>query len=75
MDRMNRTERRKRVDEKTGRGFARGELADYLEDLAGQFRDGRLERDGAHWTIPERIEAKIGFKEKKGRLVTKLTLS
>ena len=57
-----------RIEKKIGRL----ELADYLETLSNQLRSGTLEADGRTWTVPENIEAKIQFKEKKGRIVTKL---
>ena len=60
------------MGDKTEKKFGRLELADYLETLGRQLRNGTLEADGRTWTVPENIETRIQFKEKKGRIVTKL---
>ncbi len=52
--------------------FNRLELADYLEQIAAQLRSGLFETEGRQWTIPEKFNAKIKHKEKKGRIQTKL---
>jgi XXXCH domain-containing protein len=52
--------------------FGRLELADHLEKIAAQLRNGTFEANGRQWTIPETFEAKIKHKEKKGRIETKL---
>ena len=52
--------------------FNRLELADYLEQIAGELRSGTISTEGRQWSIPEIIEAKIKHKEKKGRIETKL---
>ena len=52
--------------------LSRQNLADYLEDWARGLRQGQLEVEGATWSVPEEVEAKLHLKEKKGRLVLKL---
>jgi XXXCH domain-containing protein len=47
-------------------------LADYLENLAQQVRTGTLTIDQRTWRIPQQIDLKAGYKEKKGILTTKL---
>ena len=58
--------------EKSERRFTRLELADYLEQLAAQLRKGVFETAGREWSVPDRLESEIAYKEKKGRLETKL---
>ena len=58
--------------EKMENTMSRQNLADYLEDLARGLRQGQLEVEGASWSVPEDVEAKLSLKEKKGRLVLKL---
>lgn len=52
--------------------FNRLELAEYLEKIAGELRSGAIEAGGRQWSIPEKIQARIKQKEKKGRIETKL---
>jgi XXXCH domain-containing protein len=52
--------------------FNRLELAEYLEEIAGELRSGTIEAEGRQWSIPESIATKIKHKEKKGRIETKL---
>ena len=52
--------------------LSRQNLADHLEDFARGLRQGQLEVEGATWSVPEEVEAKLNLKEKKGRLVLKL---
>lgn len=59
--------------EKKEKTFTRIELAEYLESLSGQLRKGKLDAAGREWTIPEKFPVKTQFKEKKGRIVTKLS--
>ena len=59
-------------EEKDEKELGRAELAEYLESLAGQLKNGALEIDGRTWTVPEKLNVTIGFKEKKGRLTAKL---
>ena len=53
--------------------FNRLELAAYLEALANKLRQGSFKVQGQNWTVPEIIDTKIRFKEKKGTFTTKLT--
>jgi XXXCH domain-containing protein len=54
------------MEDKIERGFLRQELADYLEKLAQQVRDGSFEVEGKLRGVPERLDTKIEIKEKKG---------
>lgn len=56
------------MGEKIAREFRRIELAEYLEDLAGHLRAGKIKAARNVWTVPEDIGAKILLKEKKGRI-------
>jgi len=44
------------------------ELAEHLEKIAAQLRNGTFETEGQQWTIPEAFVAKIKHKEKKAAL-------
>lgn len=48
------------------------ELAEHLEQIAGQLREGAFEVSGRQWSVPGRIEAQIKHKEKKGRFSGKI---
>lgn len=61
------------MGDKTEEKLTRLELADYLETLSKQLRSGTLEAEGRTWAVPEKVKAKLLFKEKKGRIVTKLS--
>ena len=61
--------------DKVEKQFSRNELADYLAALAEQFRAGKLSSEKGMWTVPEKFEAKIQLKEKKGRMQFKLNWS
>ena len=50
----------------------RQELADYLEQLAAALRKGEFETAAHRWSIPDKLQAKISHKEKKGRIDTKI---
>jgi XXXCH domain-containing protein len=50
----------------------RQELADYLERVAAQLRGGNFEAGGRRWSVPDKLQAKISHKEKKGRIDTKI---
>ncbi len=63
------------MEEKDARTGSRLELADYLENLSEQLRRGVLEARGRSWTVPEDLDVRMEFKEKKGRLVVKLKWS
>ncbi|UCF91949.1 MAG: GAK system XXXCH domain-containing protein [Desulfobacterales bacterium] len=60
------------MKDKIKRELSRRELADYLEELAAQLRHGTFEAYGRRWSIPDKLEAKIRFKEKRGHFDTKL---
>ncbi len=57
---------------KIKRKMHREELADYLEQLATALRNGNFETKDRCWLIPDKLEAKISHKEKKGRIDTKI---
>lgn len=63
------------MGEKEERTWGRLELAEYLNHLSEQLRRGALEAQGRHWTVPEDLNTRMEFKEKKGRLVAKLSWS
>lgn len=48
------------------------ELADQLESMARQLREGHFKTDSGSWPVPETLKAKIKIVEKKGRLQTRL---
>jgi XXXCH domain-containing protein len=60
---------------KSGKTLGRLELADYLKNLSDQLRRGALETDGRHWTVPDDLDVRMEFKEKRGCLVAKLSWS
>jgi XXXCH domain-containing protein len=61
------------MSDKTEKVVTRAELADYLEKMAGDLRAGSLKVADKTWKIPDNVSTKIRFKEKSGRLVTKLS--
>ena len=48
------------------------ELAERLEEMARQLRQGQFETEGRRWPVPETLKSKIKVVEKKGRLQTRL---
>jgi len=48
------------------------ELADQLESMARQLRQGHFSTDSGSWPVPEVVKTKIKVVEKKGRLQTRL---
>ena len=50
----------------------RAELIQALEDLVRQLKTGTLIFEGRQWTVPEKLQAQIELKEKKGRLNCKI---
>ena len=60
------------MENKNDATLGRDELADRLEALAASLRAGELEIDGRRLRVPDILEAKIGCKEKKGRIAFKL---
>jgi len=63
------------MGEKPEKTLSRLELADYLENFSEQLRRGSLEPNGRHWTVPDDLDVRMEFKEKKGYLVAKLSWS
>jgi XXXCH domain-containing protein len=63
------------MEEKDEQTWSRLELADYLHNLSEELRQGALEVQGRHWNVPEDLDVRMEFKEKKGRLVVKLSWS
>jgi XXXCH domain-containing protein len=63
------------MGEKDEQTLSRLALADYLQDLSEQLRRGALSAQGRHWTVPDNLDVEMQFKEKKGRLVAKLSWS
>ena len=57
---------------KVEKKFGRKEFADFLAELAEQFRTGKVSSERELWTVPESFGAKIQLKEKKGRIELKL---
>jgi XXXCH domain-containing protein len=63
------------MGEKEDRTLSRLELAELLQSLSEQLRRGALEAQGRRWTVPEDLDVRMEFKDKKGRLVAKLSWS
>jgi XXXCH domain-containing protein len=63
------------MGEKDERTMSRLELADYLTNLGEQLRQGALAAQGRHWTVPDNLNVRMEFKEKKGYLGAKLSWS
>ena len=55
--------------------MSRLELADYLTNLGEQLRQGAFSAQGRHWTVPDNLNVRMEFKEKKGHLGAKLSWS
>lgn len=60
------------MEEYIEKKLSRKELAAHLEELGCRIREGRFSSGSRTWSVPERIETKIRFKEKKGRFEAKL---
>ena len=60
------------MNDKIEKQFSRFDFADYLQSLADQLRAGTLSMESSNWTVPEKFDAKIRVKEKKGRIEAKL---
>ena len=60
------------MEEKIEQELPRQELADFLEDLARQVREGTLQVQGARRELPEALETKIEVREKKGSIIAKV---
>ena len=63
------------MGEKDEQTMSRLLLADYLHNLSEGLRRGTLAAQGRHWTVPDDLDVRMEFKEKKGRLVAKLSWS
>ncbi len=63
------------MGEKNEQTLSRLELADYLKNLSEELRRGAMEAQGRHWTVPDELDVRVEFKEKKGRLNAKLSWS
>ena len=63
------------MGEKDEQTMTRLELADHLKNLSEELRRGTLAAQGRHWTVPDDLEVRMEVKEKKGRLVAKLSWS
>jgi len=63
------------MEEKDEQTLSRSELADYLHNLSEELRRGALAAQGRHWTVPDDLDVRMECKEKKGRLVAKLSWS
>jgi XXXCH domain-containing protein len=59
-------------DEQT---MSRLELADYLTSLGQQLRQGAFSAQGRRWTVPDNLNVRLEFKEKKGHLAARLSWS
>ena len=63
------------MGEKDEQTMSRLELADYLTNLGQQLRQGAFSAQGRHWTVPDNLNVRMEFKEKKGHLAAKLSWS
>ena len=63
------------MGEKDEPTMSRLELADYLTSLGEQLRQGAFSVQGRHWTVPDDLNVRMEFKEKKGHLGAKLSWS
>ena len=63
------------MGDKAEQTMSRLELADYLTNLGQQLRQGAFSAQGRHWTVPDNLNVRIEFKEKKGHLGAKLSWS
>ncbi len=61
------------MGEKNDQTMSRLAWADYLHHLSEELRQGALAAQGRHWTVPEELDVRMEFKEKKGHLVAKLS--
>ena len=63
------------MGEKDELTMSRLELADYLTNLGEQLRQGAFSAQGRRWTVPDNLNVRMEFKEKKGHLAAKLSWS
>lgn len=57
---------------KSEKTLRRDELADFLEQLARDLRQGSVSVGDKTWKVADRVAIKTSFREKKGRFTTKL---
>ena len=50
------------------------EMAEYLEQIAAELKNGSFDVEGRRWSVPEKLDAKIKHKEKKGRFTSKIKI-
>lgn len=62
------------MKDSTEKKLSREEIAKQLEDLAHSIRKGHFSSGNSALSVPDEIDAKIRFKEKKGRFEAKLKL-
>ena len=62
------------MKEHTEKKLSREEPAKQFEELAHSIREGHFSLGDNAWSVPDEIDAKIRFTEKKGRLEAKLKL-
>lgn len=60
------------MEDKIQQRMSPTELADQLESMARQLREGQFKTASGSWPVPEVVTAKIKIVEKKGRLQTRL---
>ena len=53
------------MGEKDEQTMSRLGLADYLTNLGDQLRQGAFSAQGRHWTVPDDLNVRMEFKEKK----------
>jgi XXXCH domain-containing protein len=63
------------MGDKAEQTMSRLELADYLTNLGEQLRQGVFSAQGRRWTVPDNLNVRMEFKEKKGHLAAKLSWS
>ncbi len=61
------------MGEKDEQIMSRLALADYLHRLSEELRQGALAVQGRQWSVPDQVDVRMEFKEKKGHLVAKLS--
>jgi XXXCH domain-containing protein len=62
------------MDDRIEKRLGRNELAEHFERLARQIREGAFSSGPDAWSIPDEIDAKIRYREKKGRFEARMRL-
>ena len=62
------------MDDRIEKKLDRNTLAEHFENLARQIREGTFSSDQGTWTVTDEIDAKIRYREKKGRFEAKMRL-